>query len=272
MARNNRITLFDLQFASGCTTSPYVWRTKYALAHKGFDIDLVPGGFVGILDRTGGRSDRLPVIVDDDRWVLDSVVIADYLDETYPERPLLFPNPASRAVLRFVDNWIWSTVIDAYFENYIADYHDLSLPGDQPYVRETREKFVGNRPLEVAQAGREDRLPLMPPRFEPLRKLLSETPWIGGDAPDYADFSALGIFLWLASIARTPPFTHDDPMRDWLDRGFDLFGGLGRHPGLNTLFGLQLRPGDPEPFVRNGLGQQVTPTNQGPGAPVEPQR
>jgi hypothetical protein len=42
MARNNRITLYDLQLASGCTISPFVWRTKYALAHKGFEVDLVP--------------------------------------------------------------------------------------------------------------------------------------------------------------------------------------------------------------------------------------
>ena len=55
LATNNRITLYDLQLASGCTISPFVWATKYALAHKGFDIDIVPGGFTGIMERTGGR-------------------------------------------------------------------------------------------------------------------------------------------------------------------------------------------------------------------------
>jgi hypothetical protein len=43
VAGNNRITLYDLQLASGCTISPFVWATKYALAHKGFDVDVVPG-------------------------------------------------------------------------------------------------------------------------------------------------------------------------------------------------------------------------------------
>ncbi len=42
MAQNKRITLYDLQLENGCTISPYVWRTKYALAHKGFEIDIVP--------------------------------------------------------------------------------------------------------------------------------------------------------------------------------------------------------------------------------------
>ena len=33
LAKNNTITLYDLQLASGCTISPFVWATKYALAH-----------------------------------------------------------------------------------------------------------------------------------------------------------------------------------------------------------------------------------------------
>ncbi len=270
MAHGNSIKLFDLQFASGATTSPYVWRIKYALKHKGFDIDLVEGGFTDILKRTEGRSDRLPVIVDGDRWVLDSMVIADYLDEQYPDRPLLFPYKPYKPAMRFLDTWIWDTVIKAWFDNYIADYHDLSRPEDQAYVRETRTRFVAADTLEEAQAGREERLPHMPARLDPLRTLLQETPWIGGDQPDFWDYSALSVFLWLASLATTPPLTDDDPLRDWLDRGFDLFDGIGRHPGLHSLFGLQLRPGDPEPFQRGGLGQAITPTNVGPGAEVKP--
>jgi len=39
-------------------------------------------------------------------------------------------------------------------------------------------------------------------------------------------------------------------LRDWIDRGFDLYGGLGRIPGMSPLFGLQLRDGDPEPFAK----------------------
>ena len=72
MANDNRISLLDLQVQSGCTISPFVWRTKYALAHKGFDIDIVPGGFTGIKERTGGRSERCPVIVDDGAQAVDA--------------------------------------------------------------------------------------------------------------------------------------------------------------------------------------------------------
>ena len=65
MAANNTITFYDLALSTGATISPFVWATKYALKHKGFDLDVVPGGFTGILERTGGKTERLPAIVDD---------------------------------------------------------------------------------------------------------------------------------------------------------------------------------------------------------------
>ncbi|KPH66186.1 beta-etherase [Novosphingobium sp. ST904] len=271
MARDNRITLYDLQLASGCTISPFVWRTRYALAHKGFDVDLVPGGFTGIAERTGGRSERVPVIVDDGEWVLDSWKIAEYLDEKYPDRPMLFEGPSMKELTRFLDAWLWTTAIGPWFSCYILDYHDLSLPQDHAYVRHSRETmFLGGRKLEDVQAGREDRLPLVPPTLEPFRKLLRDTPWLGGEKPNFADYTALAVFLWTASVATTPPLTGDDPLRDWLDRGFDFFGGLGRHPAMHTLFGLRLRPGDPEPFESGGAGIEVAPVNRGAAPQVEP--
>jgi glutathione S-transferase len=235
----------------------------------------VPGGFTGIAERTGGRSERVPVIVDDGEWVLDSWVIAEYLDEKYPDRPMLFEGPTQKNLMKFLDNWLWATAIGPWFRCYILDYHDLSLPQDRDYVRWSREQwFLGGQKLEDVQAGREDRLPLVSPTLEPLRKILNETKWLGGDTPNFADYSALAVFLWTASVARTPPLVEDDPLRDWLDRGFDLFGGLGRHPGMNPLFGLKLREGDPEPFARQtgpaGAGGQRV--NTGPQATKMPER
>jgi glutathione S-transferase len=98
--------------------------------------------------------------------------------------------------------------------------------------------FLQGRKLEDVQAGREERLPLVPPQLEPLRQVLKKTAWLGGDQPNYADYRVLAVFLWLASVATIPALHADDPLKDYLDRGFDLYGGLGRHPGLHTLFGL----------------------------------
>jgi glutathione S-transferase len=264
LAKNNTITLFDLQLQSGCTISPFVWATKYAVAHKGFELDLVPGGFTGIMDRTGGRSERLPVIVDDGEYILDSWVIAEYLDRKYPDRPTLVPHESVKVLTEFVEGWLWRTAIGPWFRAFIVDYRDRSLPVDHEYVTRTREQMLGGRKLEEVSIEGKAALAQVPPTLEPFRQLLTQNKWLGGETPNYADYRALAVFLWCASVAATPPLTDDDPLRDWIDRGFDLFGGLGRHPGMSPMFGLKLKEGDPEPFVRGGPMGGLATRNTGP--------
>jgi len=262
MAKDNRITLYDLALREGQTISPFVWATKYAIAHKGFEIDLVPGGFTGIVERTGGKTERLPAIVDDGKWVLDSWLIAEYLDETYPDRPTLIGSKQVEIATKFIEGWLWGNVLREWMPNIVRDYRDAVLEVDWDYVTKTRT--APGTTLEATQAGREDRLPLIPPKLELLRTTLRETPWLGGDAPNYTDYRALAVFLFMSAVATTPVLTDDDPVRDWVDRGFDLYGGLGRIPGMKPLFGLKLREGDPEPFVKDVVGNGLTKRNTGP--------
>src|SRR5215468_9855878 len=92
------IRLYDLVLENGCTISPFVWRIKYAIAHKGFAVDSIPVGFTGIKDILAGKYQRLPIIDDNGTIVPDSWAIADYLDRTYPGRPALFPTPGHRVM------------------------------------------------------------------------------------------------------------------------------------------------------------------------------
>ena len=262
MARDNKITLYDLALRDGQTISPFVWATKYAIAHKGFEIDLVPGGFTGIVERTGGKTERLPAIVDDGKWVLDSWLIAEYLDETYPDRPTLIGSKQVEIATKFIEGWLWGNVLREWMPNIVRDYRDAVLDVDWDYVTKTRT--APGTTLEATQAGREDRLPLIPPKLELLRTTLRETPWLGGGAPNYTDYRALAVFLFMSAVATTPVLTEDDPIRDWVERGFDLYGGLGRIPGMKPLFGLKLRDGDPEPFVKDVVGNGLTRRNTGP--------
>lgn len=264
MAKDNKITLYDLALREGQTISPFVWATKYAIAHKGFEIDLVPGGFTGIMERTGGRTERLPAIVDDGRWVLDSWLIAEYLDETYPDRPTLIGCKQVEIATKFIEGWLWTTVLREWMPNIVRDYRDMVKDVDWDYITKTRTP--PGKTLEEVQAGREDRLPLIPPKLELLRTTLKETPWLGGDEPNYTDYRALAVFLFMSAVATTPVLTEDDPVRDWVERGFDLYGGLGRIPGMKPIFGLQLREGDPEPFVKDAVGNGLTRRNTGPAS------
>ena len=265
MAANNTITLYDLQVASGATISPFVWATKYAVAHKGFEMEIVPGGFTGILERTGGKTERLPAIVDDGEWVLDSWLIAEYLDEKYPDRPTLIGDPSVKVCAQFIEGWLWQTAVGPWMRCYVKSYRDRSLEVDHEYVTESRARMMGGK-LEDIVTGREDRLPKISADLEPLRNTLRDNKWFGGESPNYVDFRLLACFLWLASVADTPALANDDPLRDWIDRGFDLYGGLGRHPGLSDIFGLEQRPGDPEPFDRNPREFGLNKRNTGPAS------
>jgi glutathione S-transferase len=266
VATNNTITFYDLQLASGCTISPFVWATKFAVKHKGFELDIVDGGFTGILERTGGKTERLPAIVDDGEWVLDSWGIVEYLDRKYPDRPMLIPHESTAALTRALDAWFWGAATGPWMRCYCADYRDLSLSQDQEYVTTSREVMLGKK-LEEMQHGRENRLPAISASLEPLRLALREHEWLGGSEPNYADYRILGSILWLASVARTPPLSPEDPLRDWIERCRDLFGGLGRHPGLQELYGLEQREGDPDLFMKpQAAGGGIFKRNTGPAS------
>jgi glutathione S-transferase len=263
MADPHTIRFFDLALSTGATISPFVWATKYALKHKGFDLDVVPGGFTGILERTGGKTERLPAIVDGDHWVLDSWSIVEYLDATYPDRPLLIPHESVAVTLKALDAWFWNAAVGPWMFCFCADYRNLSLPQDHEYVTHSREKMLG-RKLEDVQAGREDRLPGISAALEPLRMALRESPWLGGSSPNYADYRIMGGFLFTASVCQVPVLADDDPLRDWVERCLDLHGGLGRHPGLFPLFGLVQRDKDPDPFNRTVGQGGIYKRNSGP--------
>ena len=100
------ITMYDLAGAEADRRfSPFCWRSKMALAHKGLAVETVPWRFTEKDKLPQPNAGRVPVIIDGDRVVHDSTVIADYLEDRYPDRPSLFGGAAGRALARFVQNW-----------------------------------------------------------------------------------------------------------------------------------------------------------------------
>ena len=265
MAQNNTITFYDLALSTGATISPFVWATKYALKHKGFELDVVPGGFTKIMERTGGKTERLPAIVDDGKWVLDSWGIIEYLDAEYPARPMLIPHESVASVTRALDSWFWGAATGPWMRCFCANYRNLSNPEDHEYITHSREKMLGDT-LENMQAGWEDRLAGISAALEPLRIALRETKYLGGHTPNYADYRILGSILFTASVCQTSPvLADDDPLRPWIDSLLDMYDGLGRHPGLFPLFGLKPRDGDPPLFMPQGQGG-IHKRNTGPAS------
>lgn len=223
------IRLYELVTESDRALSPFVWRIKYALAHKGLAVETSPVGFTGIPKLCGGQYKTVPIIEDGGKTVCDSWAIADHLDEAYPARPL-FSSPQERAMVKFFDGWFGLEIMNRMFGICVLDIHNHARAEDRPYFRESREKRLGGKTLEEFTEGREQRLPELRQALRPMRVALAQAPFLGGDKPNYADHIALGGFLWTGAVCTLPLLAKDDALNDWLKRGFDLYDGLGHVP------------------------------------------
>ena len=162
--------------------------------------------------------------------------IAEYLDRAFPQAPPLFCGAAENAMVRLNDAWFSGEILRKMFRIYILDVHDAARPEDRPYFRQSREAMLKGQTLEEFTRNRASSLPALRDSLRPLRSHLSHCAFLGGDTPNYADYIALGWFHWVASVSTLPLLASDDSLRRWLDRGFDLYGGMGRDPRMRPLF------------------------------------
>tara|TARA_R110000868_G_scaffold24392_2_gene96386 strand:+ start:2345 stop:3043 length:699 start_codon:yes stop_codon:yes gene_type:complete len=222
------IRLYELVDAKDRSISPFVWRIKYALAHKGLDFETIPAGFSDIPKLCDGKYKTVPIIEDGATSICDSLAIADYLDKTYPDRPAIFATPTERAMARFFDGWFGLEIMNRMFMINVLDIHNHARPSDQLYFRQSREARLGGKTLEQFTEGREAKIPDLRNALRPMRAALANAPFLGGDAPTYADYIALGGFIWAGSVCTVPLLAADDKLNDWLARGLDLYNSLGR--------------------------------------------
>ncbi|MGO9356667.1 MAG: glutathione S-transferase family protein [Xanthobacteraceae bacterium] len=207
--------------------SPYCWRTRMALAHKGLDVESIPWRFTekDAVARYG--SEKVPVLLDGDTVVADSWVIANYLEDSYPDRPSLFGGEGGRAMARML-NWIGDvTVIGGIFPLIIADIHGQLLPEDQAYFRQSREARFG-KSLEAIAAPRDSLVESFRKSLDPMRLTLRTQPYLGGAAPNYADYIMFGGFQWARVTSPFRLLKQDDAIYAWRERLLDAFGGLAR--------------------------------------------
>ena len=178
------ITLYD---AARC---PYCARVRIVLAEKEVEVDVVE---IDLSDRPAwlyekNTTGRVPVLEEDGRPLAESAVIMEFLEERYPEPPLLPPDPADRAHVRMI----------------VFRDHELT----DPYYAFRRGEEAAREQLDAA-LGR-------------LDATLGERPFLGGMEYGLADIAyvpwllrardMLGVELdgfpslsaWLARLERRP--------------------------------------------------------------------
>jgi len=174
------ITLYN---AARC---PYVARVRIVLAEKGIEVEVVE---IDLSDRPAwlyekNPTGRVPVIEEDGgRPVPESVVIMEFLEERYPEPPLLPPDHADRAAVRCL----------IFRDDQLTD----------PYYAFRRGEEGASEELDAA-LGR-------------LDAMLTEQPYLGGAEYGLADIAYVP---WLLRARDMLGVELDDfpALVDWLGR------------------------------------------------------
>jgi glutathione S-transferase len=221
------IVLYDLAGADpDLRFSPYCWRTRFALAHKGVPVETVPWRFTETEAIAFSGQGKVPVIQDAGTTVSDSWAIAEYLEDQYPT-PTLFGGATGKAHAQFINAWVDGVLVGGIARFIVRDLFDIIDPKDRAYFRSSRESRFG-KTLEAVQDGREDRLAAFRDLLLPVRLVLRRQDWLGGAAPSYADHILAGTLMWPRCASRFALLEDSDPVSKWLDRMLDLYGGLGR--------------------------------------------
>lgn len=222
-----QLKLFELAGADPeLRFSPYCWKVRMALAHKGLQADGVPWRFTDTDDIAFSGQKLVPVLVDGKQSIHDSWTIALYLEEHFPERPSLFGSDSAIPLALFINSWADSKLAPALSPILLPDIFDRIHEKDRAYFRETREKRFGR--LEDLTPKRAAYLEALKQTLQPLRVMLKKQAFIAGTKPAYADYAVFGMFMWARCTSDISLLDADDPVYDWRERMLDAFDAMAR--------------------------------------------
>ncbi|ANK79823.1 MAG: glutathione S-transferase [Rhizobiales bacterium NRL2] len=193
--------------------SSYAQKVKIALREKGVAFDREVPEVLGS-GRSGGRfaeaSPRLevPTLIDGDFSVFDSTIILEYLEDRFPEPPLLPADPAARAEARMIED-----VCDTLYE--AVNWGIGEIVWFRRAEGEKREAMLATAARQTAELHRW------------LAGKLGGMRWFGGENFGWADLSVAPYFNrsfhWELGDWR------DGPLAEWRAR-------LAERPSVQATF------------------------------------
>ncbi|KDP33368.1 hypothetical protein JCGZ_12917 [Jatropha curcas] len=158
----------------GAYFSPYSFRAVCALKLKGIPYEFVEEDLMNkssSLLQYNPVYKKIPVLVHDGKPICESIVILEYLDEIWPECPLLPTEPYERAVARF---WI------KYVEDKSPAMWVVFRTSGQEQEKAVKETVEMLKTIEENAMG--------------------EKKYFGGDKINMVDIAYSGIAYWLGGI------------------------------------------------------------------------
>jgi glutathione S-transferase len=229
------IIMYERVGLEGRRPSPFSWRIRYALAHKGVDAEYRPVRFADVdtIKRLSGQH-FVPIIVDGSKVVHDSWQIATYLDAAFADKPLLVGPDSERSLARFVNHWSDTALVPAVRRLIYPDFIWCLAPEDRDYFRRSREEMLGQT-LEDAGADRARWQAEFAATCRPLERHLDGQSFISGAAPRYSDYIVFSILQWARLGSPHDILEADTALARWRARMVALFDGLAdRFPGYPT--------------------------------------
>jgi glutathione S-transferase len=149
----------------------------------------------------GNKQYTLPVIHDPrtNAVVSESATIAEYLDETYPDKPPIFPKGSKALQYTFCDaHWPhWASLATTLLPRTC----DKLKEGSKPYFRYTKEVAFGKKFEELSPVG-----PVRDGHWKGVKDGLNaidgmmakipDQPYIAGDSPSYVDIILASRLMW----------------------------------------------------------------------------
>ncbi|WP_207061340.1 glutathione S-transferase N-terminal domain-containing protein [Motiliproteus sp. SC1-56] len=204
--------------------SPYCWRIRLALAHKGLAVQHASWRFTEKDSIAHSGQGAVPVLEDNGQVIHDSWNIACYLDRVYADRPALFDSPMSKGQALFIKHWLEGVIHPAMIKIVIMDILNCLDEKDQAYFRQSREARFGVS-LEAFEDKSPEQLQRLRQALAPVRQTLKLQPFLSGQGVGFADFMLLGAFLWTGSVSDTALLESDDPIAHWREELLKSYAG-----------------------------------------------
>lgn len=170
----------------------------------------------------------VPTLIHDDAVITDSGVICEYLEEVFPDTPLLPKEPSERAIvrawIRYLDEVPTAAVrVPSFNMAFLPRYDgmdDNAFQKEQADIRPLRKHFyekMGRKGFDDNEV--DNALEQLKSTVSRMEARLQDNPWLSGSELGLADFIAAPLMDRLDDLNLENLWTTTSPqVTDWLER------------------------------------------------------